>query len=146
MKRLFASLFFLAFAAPLQAQTHYCDTVTPTSGTAETNAPLTMAVCQSGLDANGNPTTITGWALYTQVGAGPVVRTTPALVAGTKSLVSGKTVYTLATTAPAAAGVVTYQWAALNAKGEAVKSVPPFVLTVTLPLTVPAAATNGTLQ
>ncbi len=60
------------------------------------------------------------------------------MVKGTTSAVSGLTIYTSAMTAPSTASVHTYQIAALDAAGESAKS-SPFVLTVSLPLTVPAA-------
>lgn len=142
MRRLLATVFFLLCSSPLYAQTHYCDAVQPTSGTAITGQPATLQVCSSLKDANGNPTTITGWAVYDNG-----TRTTPTLTAGSVSPVSGKQVFSLTVTAPAV-GVHTYQAAAINAGptgGEGVKST-PFVLTINPPPTVPAQPTNLTVQ
>lgn len=140
MKRLLCTLALLALAAPAAAQTHYCDAAQPTAGTAVAGAPITVEACADGKDANNNPTTLTGWALYDNG-----TRTQPSFVKGTTSPVSGKSLYTLSTTAPATASVHTYQVAEINGSGEGPKG-PPFVLTVNLPATVPTAPTNLTVQ
>lgn len=135
------SLVVLALACPLAAQTHPCELPDVTAGTAVAGAPLTLSACHNGKDANGNPDTLTGWALYDN-GA----RTTLTLMAsGAPSPVSGQTLYTTTITAPAAASVHTYQLAAIDARGEGGKS-SPFVLTVSLPLTVPSAPSKLRLQ
>lgn len=133
-------LLVLSAAAPAAAQTHPCDAPAVTSGTKVAGAPMTLSICSDGKDANGNVTPIMGWALYDN-GA----RSTPTLVTGTTSPVSGQTVYTMASTAPLTASVHTYQFATVNAAGEGAKSL-PFVLTVNLPLTVPDAPNHLTVQ
>ncbi len=135
MKR-FWVLVCLLIASPVFAQTHYCDTTQASSTTAVTGTPLTYQICVTNKDANGNPITVTGLALYDNG-----TRTTPTFVKGTTSTTSGKTEWDLTFTAPSAASVHTYQSGALSAQGESLKS-PPFVLTVNLPLTVPDAPTN----
>lgn len=129
-------LFVLALAVPAQAQTHPCDLPQPTAGTALAGASITFQACASPTDVNGNPANPTGWALYDNG-----VRTTPAFVFGTQSPVSGLFLVTLAATAPATAGVHTYQVAEINAVAEGAKS-GPFALTVSLPPGAPAAPTK----
>lgn len=133
-------LVLTCLAVPVTAQTHPCDLPAVGSGNAIAGAPLTLSVCHDGKDANGNPAAI-AWALYDN-GA----RTTPTLTAaGAASTVSGLTQYTASLIAPAVASVHTYQMAAIGALGEGGKS-GPFVLTVSLPLTVPSAPSKLTLR
>ncbi len=140
-RRLILALALFAVPALAQAQTHPCDLATATSGTAIAGATVTLSACHSGLDANGNNETITGWALYDNA-----VRTTPVLTAGTAVSTTGLKLYSVTMTAPATAGVHSYQIAALDASGEGAKSTPPFVLTVSLPPTVPAAPSKLTVK
>lgn len=142
MRHLLAlSVFLLLFAAPVAAQTHPCDAAQPTSGTAVAGSSVTIAACSDSKDGNGNPTTITGWALYDN-GARTTVNLTPS---GPVSPVSGLTNYQAAMTAPATASVHTYQLASINMLGEGPKG-NPFVLTVTLPLTVPDVPVKTRIQ
>ena len=142
MKRLLLLLAIVAlFAAPAAAQTHPCDQAYPTSGTAVTGSTVTLSACSDGKDANGNQTPITGWALYDN-GARSTVNLT---ASGPASTVSGLVNYSTTMTAPGTASVHTYQLATLNAAGEGAKG-NPFVLTVTLPLTVPDAPVKTRIQ
>ncbi len=133
MKQVCVCVVFVLMASLAQAQTHPCDMPGPTSGTATPGQMMTLSACHSGKDANGNTIVITGWALYDNA-----TRTTPTLIKGTTSATSGLSIYTLALTAPATIGLHTYQLAAIDAAGESAKS-SPFVLTVSVPLTVPVA-------
>lgn len=127
------ALVAICLPARVFAQANPCDTAAPTSGTAVTGQALTLTVCQSLKDANGNPATPTGFAVYDNG-----TRTTPTFTAGAPSTVSGLTPYSTSITAAATASVHTYQVAAVNAQGESAKST-PFVLTVNLPATVMVA-------
>jgi hypothetical protein len=142
---MFLILVLLAMPAMAHAQTNYCDTLPQNFGTAVAGSAATIHLCDSLLDTNGNLTTISGWALYTQIGTGPVVRTTPTFTQGTKSAVTGLWDFSSPITVPTTPGVTTYQVAAINTFGEGAKSA-PFALTVTLPATVPAAPTNVTVK
>lgn len=142
MKTLMGTLAILVLlAVPAAAQTHPCDQAYPSSGTAVAGSTVTLAACADSKDTNGNPTTITGWALYDNA-----ARTTVTLTAsGPASPISGLTNYQTSMTAPAAAGVHTYQLAEINSISEGPKG-NPFVLTVTLPLTVPSAPVKTRVQ
>lgn len=141
-------LFFLGVLAvlfvvprPAHAQTDPCTTPQPTTGSTVTGAPVTVQVCAPKLDQNGNPvTTIVGFALYING-----TRTQPAFVAGATTT-SGFTLWTLATFAPAAAGLATYEVAAVDSKSrEGLKS-NPFALTVSLPDAAPGKPINLTVK
>jgi hypothetical protein len=120
------------------AQTHPCDLTTPTSGTATAGQTATLALCHPGVDTNGNP--VTGFAIYLD-GA----RSTPTLTRGATANSAGLWEYTAPMVVPATAGLKTYESAALSGTLESPKSV-PFVLTVTLPRTVPLAPTKTLIR
>lgn len=143
VKLLVVAVGLLLLPVAAQAQTHYCDQAPVTTGTATAGQVMTIRVCHSEKDTNGNPTMLTGWAVYVDALPRAVVVLTPT---GTVSPVSGKREYTGTTVAPASAGPHSYQVAPINAVGEDGKTTPPFVLTVSLPQTVPAAGSNLSLQ
>lgn len=122
------------------AQTHYCDQVQPTTGSAIAGSSVTLSVCSDNKDTNGNTTTITGGALYLN-GA----RSTVSLVPGSVSPTSGKQLFTASLVAPSTKGNFTYEVALINAQSEGAKST-PFVLAVSLPASQPTAPTNLTVK
>lgn len=143
-KRLiFLGVLAVMFVVPAvaQAQGDPCTTPQPTAGSVVTGAPITLQVCAPKLDQNGNPvTTIQAFALYINA-----TRSLPAFVSGATTT-SGFTLWTLASVAPAAAGVATYAVAAIDSKGrEGLKS-DPFVLTVSLPDAAPGKPINLTVK
>jgi hypothetical protein len=139
MRRLLLLSVLLLLPAAVQAQTHYCDTTPPTSGTGTVGVALTIQACASPNDTNGNPVTVTGWTLYDNA-----VGTAVTMTKGTTSPVSGKTVYAGSYTPPTAGSHSLQTTATGNAK-ESAKST-PFLLAVSLPPAAPVAPTNLTAQ
>ena len=135
MRRLLFALCLLALPAVVQAQTHYCDTTPPSTGSAAQGATLTVQHC---LDA-ATTAVVTSFKIYVDGGTGAVI----AMTKGTTSTVSNKTVYSGTTVASSAVGPHTIQTTALNGTTEGPKS-NTFTLTIT-PL-VPSAPTNLTAQ
>lgn len=134
---LFAVIVLLAMPRAASAQTHYCDTTPPTSGTVVAGATLTVQVCAPKNDSAGNPTVVGAWALYDNG-----TRTTPTFTPGTTSPISGMTVYTLNVPPISVPGAHTLQAAIVNG-GEGGKGT-PFALTVTPAL--PGVPTNLTVK
>jgi hypothetical protein len=134
MNRLIVTLLFLLLPSSVFAQTHYCDTTPPTSGSAPQGATLTIQHCLDAASTAVNPT----FKLYVD-GVG----VTLAMTKGTTSPVSNKTVYTGTTVASSTQGAHSLQTSALNGSTEGPKS-NTFTLTIT-PL-VPSAPTNLTAQ
>jgi len=135
----FVALFLCVVALltlPLRSQvTHYCDIAHPVTGTGNLGQSVTLSVCTTNKDANGNQVTITGWALYDNgVRVAPLVFTQ-----GTTSTVSGLQLYTYTFTL-SASGLHTYQVASIDSFGEGTKS-DPFALTVSA-TGVPVKPTN----
>jgi hypothetical protein len=120
------------FAVVAAQTTHPCDGTAPTTGTVQAGA-RTISWCYSGLDANGQPTTVTGWAAYVD----GVRSTLGTVTVGATANGAGLKLYQAPITLAAGSHVV--QIAGVNATGEAVKSV-SFSSTVTVPPAAPAAA------
>lgn len=119
-------------------QAHPCDGVPPVTGTVQSGT-RTISWCFSGLDANGQPTTVTTWAAYVDG-----VRTMLGSVSvGATANAAGLKLYQAPITL--ASGTHVVQIAGVNATGEAVKSA-SFSTTVTVPPAVPAAVVIRGIQ
>ncbi len=139
MRRLTFTLLFLALPALVQAQTHYCDTAQPTTGTSVVGATLTVSACHDGKDSTGTVAVApTSWKLYDNN-----VGSTITMTKGTTSAVSGKAVYTGTYLVPTVPGTHSLQATALSGTAEGAKS-PTFTLTSVA--AVPSAPTSLTAQ
>jgi hypothetical protein len=121
------------------AQTvHPCDGVAPTSGSV-LSGTRTLSWCFNGLDANGQPTTVTSWVAYID-GVRTILGT---VTVGTTANGAGMKLYSAPVTL--ASGTRVVQIAGVNAVGEAVKSA-SFTSTVTVPPAAPSAGVIRSIQ
>lgn len=121
-------------ASAVSAQTHPCDLVAPTSGTAVAGQTRTLSVCHSGLDTNGNA--IDGTKVYDN-GVGSAITLTKSATANA----AGFYEFTAPYVVPSVAGVHTLAATFISGTFESPTS-SPFVLTVSLPRTAPVAGTK----
>lgn len=129
----------LSTSFAVAAQTaHPCDGVPPTTGTVQQGA-RTLSWCFNGIDANGQPTTVTSWAVY----IGGVRTVLASVTVGTTANAAGLKLYSAPITL--SSGTYVVQIAGVNATGEAVKSA-SFSATVTIPPAVPSAAVIRGIQ
>jgi len=136
-----SALLHIGSVVGVWAQTHPCDGTPPTSGTAVAGTLATWIWCSTELDTNGNVMVPSSWATYDN-GA----RSVPSgVTAGPTKNAAGLRDYRFSINAPATAGVHTLEVAGIGPNGEGAKS-SPFALTVTLPLTVPAAPVKSHVQ
>lgn len=113
--------------------THPCDGVPATSATVA-GGTRTFSWCFSGLDTNGNVTTVTSWALYT----GAVRSVLTGVIVGATANAIGLKLYTAFIVVPNGS-TLPLQVAAVNVVGEAAKS-PVFTVQVVAPVSVPATS------
>lgn len=125
------------FAVAAQAA-HPCDGVAPTSGSVVSGS-RTVSWCWNGLDTNGQPTTVTSWAIYVD-GVRAVLGT---VTVGATANSAGLKLYSAPVTL--SAGSHTVQIAGVNATGEAVKSA-SFSAQVTVPPAPPSVAVIRGIQ
>jgi predicted phage tail protein len=117
-------------AVPATAQTHPCDVLPPTSATV-TEGQVTIGWCHDLKDANGNTTTVAGWAFYANG-----VRTSLSNVTTNNVPNAAGLIYFLAAV-NMPRGNYTIRMAAVNSIGEGALS-DPFALAVVAPAAVPS--------
>ena len=139
-KFVWITLILALISSRASAQTAYCDTTPPTSGNGTVGTVMTVQVCISPNDTNGNPVTPSAWTLYdNNVSVGAIVMTK-----GSTAPVSGLIQYTGSYT-PNVVGSHSLQLTATGNGKESAKSA-AFLLTASNPPSAPAAPVKLSLQ